>query len=64
MLRQQFGAARACIDYFKEYAGLDVQKMYPAAGQPDKELVDIGPGTTSLPLPINAPRAGNRSASG
>ena len=31
----------ARIDYFKEYAGLDVQKMYPDPdGQPDKELVD------------------------
>src|SRR4029079_2972605 len=31
----------ARIDYFKEYAGLDVQKMYPGPdGQPDKELVD------------------------
>jgi ABC-type glycerol-3-phosphate transport system substrate-binding protein len=31
----------ARIDYFKEYAGLDVQKMYPGPdAQPDKELVD------------------------
>ena len=31
----------ARIDYFKEFAGLDVQKMYPGPGiEPDKELVD------------------------
>ena len=31
----------ARIDYFKEYAGLDVQKMYPGPdATPDKELVD------------------------
>ena len=32
------------IDLLKKHAGLDVQKMYPAA-TPDKELADIGPGT-------------------
>jgi ABC-type glycerol-3-phosphate transport system substrate-binding protein len=31
----------ARIDYFKEYAGIDLQKMYPGPGEtPDKELVD------------------------
>jgi ABC-type glycerol-3-phosphate transport system substrate-binding protein len=31
----------ARIDLFKEYAGLDIQKMYPGPdAQPDKELVD------------------------
>jgi ABC-type glycerol-3-phosphate transport system substrate-binding protein len=31
----------ARIDYFKEFAGLDVQRMYPGPGiEPDKELVD------------------------
>jgi ABC-type glycerol-3-phosphate transport system substrate-binding protein len=31
----------ARIDMLKEYAGIDVQKMYPTApGKPDKELVD------------------------
>ena len=31
----------ARIDYFKDFAGLDVQKMYPGPGvEPDKELVD------------------------
>jgi ABC-type glycerol-3-phosphate transport system substrate-binding protein len=28
------------IDLLKQYAGLDVQKMYPAGAPPDKELVD------------------------
>ena len=28
------------IDLLKQHAGLDVQKMYPAGGAPDKELVD------------------------
>lgn len=30
----------ARIDMLKEYAGIDVQKMYPAGGKPDQELVD------------------------
>lgn len=35
-------AAPSCgrIDLLKQHAGLDVQKMYPDAGTPDKELVD------------------------
>jgi ABC-type glycerol-3-phosphate transport system substrate-binding protein len=30
----------ARIDLMKQFAGLDVQKMYPAGGPPDKELAD------------------------
>jgi len=30
----------ARIDYFKEYVGLDLTKMYPAGAPPDKELAD------------------------
>jgi hypothetical protein len=30
----------ARIDMFKEIVGLDIQKMYPAGGPPDKELTD------------------------
>lgn len=36
-------ATFACVgrfDLLKQHAGLDVMKMYPAQGQPDKELVD------------------------
>ena len=36
------GAAPPCarLDMLKEYAGLDVQKMYPAGASPDKALAD------------------------
>jgi ABC-type glycerol-3-phosphate transport system substrate-binding protein len=36
------GAAPPCarMDMFKEYVGLDVQKMYPAGAPPDKVLTD------------------------
>jgi ABC-type glycerol-3-phosphate transport system substrate-binding protein len=36
------GALPPCarIDMFKDYVGLDVQKMYPAGGPPDKALTD------------------------
>ena len=30
----------ARIDYFKQYVGLDLTKMYPAGAPPDKELAD------------------------
>src|SRR5204863_9952715 len=30
----------ARIDYFKEFVGLDLTKMYPAGAPPDKELAD------------------------
>src|SRR4029079_2257952 len=30
----------ARIDMLKQYAGLDVTKMYPAGGEPDKALAD------------------------
>ncbi len=32
--------ACARIDYFKDIVGLDITKMYPAGGAPDKELAD------------------------
>lgn len=37
------GALPPCarIDYFKEYVGLDVQKMYPTEAPPDKTLIDM-----------------------
>ena len=36
------GALPPCarIDYFKDYVGLDIQKMYPADASPDKALTD------------------------
>ena len=30
----------ARIDYFKQFVGLDLTKMYPAGAPPDKELAD------------------------
>ena len=60
------GALPPCarIDYFKDYVGLDVQKMYPAGAPPDKALTDAGIGTISSPPPRNVTRPGTRSGSG
>src|SRR5207244_7355362 len=42
LLREWRAATRRPIDLMKQYAGIDIQKMYPAPGMgaPDKELQD------------------------
>ena len=50
----------ARIDYFKEYAGLDVTKMYPGPdAQPDKELVDNWTWETFLTVAEKCSKAGH-----
>ena len=52
----------ARIDLFKQLAGLDVTKMYPAGAPPDKELADNWTWDLFLRRPRNARRPGSRSA--
>jgi ABC-type glycerol-3-phosphate transport system substrate-binding protein len=50
----------ARIDYFKEYAGLDVTKMYPGPdAQPDKELVENWTWETFLTVAEKCSKAGH-----
>jgi ABC-type glycerol-3-phosphate transport system substrate-binding protein len=50
----------ARIDYFKEFAGIDVQKMYPGPGvTPDKELVDNWTWETFLTAAEKCSKAGH-----
>jgi ABC-type glycerol-3-phosphate transport system substrate-binding protein len=55
----------ARIDYFKEYAGLDVTKMYPGPdAQPDKELIDNWTWETFLTVAEKCSKAGHPFALG
>jgi ABC-type glycerol-3-phosphate transport system substrate-binding protein len=50
----------ARIDYLKEYAGLDVQKMYPGPNaQPDKELIENWTWATFLTVAEKCSKAGH-----
>jgi ABC-type glycerol-3-phosphate transport system substrate-binding protein len=50
----------ARIDYFKEYAGIDVTKMYPGPdAQPDKELVENWTWETFLTVAEKCSKAGH-----
>jgi len=49
----------ARVDYLKEHAGLDVMKMYPASGNPDKELADNWTWETFLKVAEKCQKAGN-----
>jgi ABC-type glycerol-3-phosphate transport system substrate-binding protein len=48
----------ARIDLLKEHAGIDVQKMYPAGGPPDKELADRWTWDTFLDAAAKCAKAG------
>jgi ABC-type glycerol-3-phosphate transport system substrate-binding protein len=52
----------ARIDLMRQFVGLDVTKMYPAAGPPDPELADNWTWIFSLPRPRSASREATRSA--
>jgi hypothetical protein len=47
------------IDLLKEHAGIDVTKMYPAQGQPDKELADNWTWDTFLSVAEKMQKAGH-----
>jgi hypothetical protein len=49
----------ARIDYLKEFAGLDVTKMYPATGEPDKELANNWTWETFLKAAEQCHKAGH-----